>query len=177
MEREARGDDFTVAAVEDKRSLVIGPLTLRGKLDRVDELEDGRRIVIDYKSTADPSGAWLGERPDAPQLPLYLIATEPAAVAIAFAQVKAGEMKFAALAADETLLPVWKSLPDIGWDAQVAEWRRVLVRLATQFATGDAAVQPKNPRTTCRNCDVQPLCRIHERLGAPVPDQDGDDES
>ena len=177
MEREARGEDFSIAAVEDKRSLVIGPLTLRGKLDRVDELEDGRRIVIDYKSSAEPASAWLGERPDAPQLPLYLVATEADAVAIAFAQVKAGAMKFAALAADETLLPVYKSLPDIGWDAQVAEWRAVLERLATQFAAGDAAVLPKHPQKTCRNCDLQPLCRIHERLGAPDPDQDGDDES
>jgi probable DNA repair protein len=177
MEREARGDDFTVAAVEDKRTLAIGPLTLHGKLDRVDELEDGRRIVIDYKSSAAPASAWLGERPDEPQLPLYLIATEPAAAAIAFAQVKAGDMKFTALAADETLLPVWKSLPDIGWEAQVAAWREVLTRLAAQFAAGEAAVQPKNPRTTCRNCDLQPLCRIHERLGTPVPDREGGDES
>jgi probable DNA repair protein len=172
MEREARGDDFTVVAVEDKRTLVIGPLTLRGKLDRVDELENGRRIVIDYKSTAESSSAWLGGRPDAPQLPLYLVATEAAGVAIAFAQVKAGQMKFAALAADETLLPVWKSLPELGWEAQVAAWREVLARLATQFAAGEAAVQPKNPRTTCRNCDLQPLCRIHERLGAPVLERD-----
>jgi hypothetical protein len=177
MEREARGDDFTVAAVEDKRTLAIGPLTLRGKLDRVDELEDGRRIVIDYKSSAAPASAWLGERPDEPQLPLYLIATEPGAAAIAFAQVKAGNMKFAALAADETLLPVYKSLPDIGWEAQVAAWRGVLGALATQFAAGEAAVLPKNPRTTCRNCDLQPLCRIHERLGAPVADAEVDDES
>ena len=176
MEREARGDDFSVAAVEDKRSIVIGPLTLRGKLDRVDELEDGRRIVIDYKSTAAPASAWLGERPDEPQLLLYLVATEPDAVAIAFAQVKAGDMKFTALAADETLLPVWKSLPDIGWDAQVGEWRRVLARLATEFAAGEAAVQPKNPPTTCRNCDLQPLCRIHERLGMVDADQEGGDE-
>ncbi|MBE0615796.1 MAG: PD-(D/E)XK nuclease family protein [Burkholderiales bacterium] len=177
FEREARGDDFRVAAVEDKRRMVIGPLTLRGKLDRVDELEDGRRIVIDYKSTADPTGAWLGERPDAPQLPLYLVASEAEGVAIAFAQVKAGEMKFAALAAEETLLPVKKSLPDAGWDAQVAAWRTVLERLATQFAAGAAAVHPKNPRTSCRNCDVQALCRIHERLGAAVLDRDGDEES
>jgi ATP-dependent helicase/nuclease subunit B len=176
MERDARGDDFSVAAVEDKRRLVIGPLALRGKLDRVDELEDGRRIIIDYKSSADPVSAWLGERPDAPQLPLYLVAGEPAAVAIAFAQVKAGEMKFAALAADETLLPVRKSLPDPGWDGQVAAWREALERLATQFAAGVAAVHPKTPQKTCRNCDVQTLCRIHERLGAAVAEQEGDDE-
>ena len=174
MERDARGDDFTVVAVEDKRQLVIGPLTLRGKLDRVDQLEDGRRLVIDYKFSADSASAWLGERPEAPQLPLYLVASEPAAAAIAFAQVKAGAMKFAALAADETLLPVYKSLPDIGWDAQVAAWRAVLEGLATRFAAGEAAVHPKNPRTTCRNCDLQPLCRIHERLGA-VDAEDSDE--
>jgi len=176
MEREARGDDFSVVAVEDKRNLAIGPLTLRGKLDRVDALADGRRMIIDYKSTAKSSSAWLGERPDEPQLPLYLVATEPDASAIAFAQVKAGAMKFAALAETEALLPVKKSLPDLGWDGQVAEWRRVLARLATQFAAGEAAVQPKNPPTTCRNCDLQPLCRIHERLGAFVANQDGDDD-
>lgn len=177
MEREARGDDFAVVAVEDKRNMVIGPLTLRGKLDRVDELEDGRRIVIDYKSRAEPASAWLGERPDAPQLPLYLIATEADAAAIAFAQVRAGDMRFAALAADETLLPVAKSLPDIGWEAQVAEWRKVLAQLATQFAAGEAAVQPKHPQKTCRNCDAQLLCRIHERLGGMAPEQEGSDES
>ena len=87
-----------------------------------------------------------------------------------------GSSVASAASADETLLPVWKSLPDIGWDAQVAAWREVLARLATQFAAGEAAVQPKNPQTTCRNCGVQPLCRIHERLGARVPDREGVDE-
>ena len=156
----------------------MGPLTLRGKIDRVDELDDGRRIVIDYKSTAKGVKAWLGDRPDEPQLPLYLVASETGARGIAFAQVKAGaqNMKFVALAADETLLPVKKALPEAGWDAQVAEWGRVLERLASQFAAGDAAVQPKKPGTTCRNCDVQPLCRIHERIGA-LDEDDADEES
>ena len=171
-EREQRSDDYSVVAVEDKRTLVMGPLTLRGKIDRVDELDDGRRIVIDYKSTAKAATAWLGERPDEPQLPLYLVASETGARGIAFAQVKAGaqNMKFVAMAADETLLPVKKATPERGWDAQVVEWRRVLERLATQFAAGEAAVQPKKTGLTCRNCDVQPLCRIHERIGAPDED-------
>lgn len=176
MERDARGDDFRVVALEDKRSLAIGALTLRGKLDRVDELDDGRRIVIDYKSSAPGAPAWLGERPDAPQLPLYLIASEPAAAAIAFAQVKAGAMKFTALAADETLLPVARSLPEAGWEAQLSEWRAVLARLAGEFAAGQAQVAPKIAQKTCRNCGLQPLCRIHERLNAAGADEESDDE-
>ncbi len=41
-------------------------------------LPDGRTIIIDYK-TGGPSSvkAWLGARPDEPQLPLYLVASEP----------------------------------------------------------------------------------------------------
>jgi hypothetical protein len=38
-------------------------------------------------------------------------------------------------------------------------------------------VQPKNVQKTCRNCDLQPLCRIHARLGALGADPDGDHES
>ncbi len=165
LERAQRGD-FSVAAVEEQRQLVVGPLTLSGNLDRVDALEDGRRIVIDYKSSAEPASAWLSDRPDAPQLPLYLTASEPAGAAIAFAQVKPGDMKFTLFAAEDGLLPARNALPEHGWEAQLAEWRRVLARLATEFAQGEAAVAPKDARMSCRNCDLQPLCRIHERLGA-----------
>ncbi len=185
MERNHRSDHYSVVAVEDQRTLAMGPLSLRGKIDRVDELDDGRRIVIDYKSSANSAGAWLGERPDEPQLPLYLLASETGAQGIAFAQVKAGaqNMKFVALASDDLLLPVRKAVPEAGWDAQRAEWGRVLERLAGQFAAGEAAVQPKKPGLTCRNCEVQPLCRIHQRVAAPAADEndhgeaEGSDES
>ncbi|HTD91938.1 MAG TPA: hypothetical protein VK663_14830, partial [Burkholderiales bacterium] len=46
----------------------------------------------------------------------------------------------------------------------VTAWRADLARLAAGFVAGDAAVDPKNYPQTCRYCDVQPFCRIHERL-------------
>src|ERR1019366_5722903 len=96
------------------------------------------------------AGAMRGERPDEPQLPLYLVAAEPAAAAVAFAQVKAGDMKFAALARDGDLLPGVKAFAESfyrdrygSWQQVVDAWRADLARIAAGFAGGDARVDPK----------------------------------
>lgn len=170
--------DFSVHAIESKRTIAIGGLEFNGRLDRVDETADGRRVIIDYKTGASGAAAWLGTRPDEPQLPLYLLAAEPAAKAIAFAQVRTGDMKFVALAAGEGILPGARTLPDgrlaraaDTWEAQLVAWRTELERLAQEFAHGVAAVDPMPG--ACEYCDLKPLCRIHEREpGAGESDED-----
>jgi len=148
----------------------------------VDMLPDGSRIVIDYKATAPGAGAWLSPRPEEPQLPLYLVAGEAGAAAIAFAQVKAGEVKFVSLARDESVLPNAKvpkgeegAAPGARWQAQVAVWGRELERLAVEFVAGDARVDPKQPGKTCNGCDLHALCRIHERTA--LYDEEGENGS
>src|SRR6185295_2826429 len=112
LDLERLRGDFSVFDTEAKRTIEIGGLRLGGRLDRVDETAGGERIVIDYKTRAPGASAWLGERPDEPQLPLYPLAAEPGARAIAFAQVKAGDMRFVALAADKDILPGAQGLPN-----------------------------------------------------------------
>lgn len=164
----ARGD-FAVRAVEERREIGIGPLRLAVRLDRVDETAAGR-IVIDYKTGRPAVSSMLGARPEEPQLPLYLTAAEPGAAAVAFAQVRAGDMRFVGLAREEGLLPgartpaeAARSGAEATWDEQVAFWRAELERLAADFAAGDARVDPKRPAHTCRGCGVRALCRIDER--------------
>ncbi|SFW25099.1 PD-(D/E)XK nuclease family protein [Nitrosovibrio sp. Nv17] len=172
---------FTVVAVEDSRDIEIGGLRLSARLDRVDELDDGRRIVIDYKTRMSSVQVMLGERPDEPQLPLYLVAGEAAAVALAFAQVRPGDMRWIALARDADLLPgtgVWSG-PRLderhgSWETLVDAWRSDLARIAAGFRDGDARVDPKVPSHTCRTCDLQPLCRIDERLQRVLHPQYGE---
>ncbi len=170
LDLERLRGDFSVFATEAKRTIEVGGLQLTGRLDRVDETADGERIVIDYKTRAPGAGAWVGERPDEPQLPLYLLAAEPSARAIAFAQVKAGDMKFVALAAEKDLVPGAQVLPngrlkraEQSWGAQVEAWKLELGRLARGFSDGEASVDPKPG--ACEYCDQKPFCRIHEREG------------
>ncbi|MDH3286768.1 MAG: PD-(D/E)XK nuclease family protein [Betaproteobacteria bacterium] len=171
LEVEKQRGGFTVLATEDKRRIEIGGLALNARLDRVDQTDDGRRVVIDYKTGAASPGAMLGERPDEPQLPLYVVGAEPDVAAVAFAQVKAGEMRFAALARDDDLLPDTKAYSETryrdrygSWQEMLVAWRADLASLASGFAAGDARVDPKHYPETCRYCDVKPFCRVYERL-------------
>ncbi len=178
LEAEKRRGGFTVLATEDKRRIETGGLSLETRLDRVDRTDDGRRVVIDYKTGKASPGDLLGERPDEPQLPLYLTGAEPEAVAAAFAQVRAGDMKFAGLARDPDLLPGVRTLPDgklkqaaASWGQQVEAWRAAMARIAAGFAAGEAEVDPKRYPHTCRLCDVKPFCRIYERLENPLDEE------
>jgi probable DNA repair protein len=174
LEIERTRGDFTVLPVEDARTVSVGPLALAVRLDRVDETAAGARVVIDYKTGPVALGALLRPRLEEPQLPLYATAAEPGAAAAAFGQVRAGEMKFVGLAREEGVLPDVKTPADAArngaradWAAQVAFWRGELEALAAEFAAGRADVAPRRGLETCRECGVQPLCRIHERSGAP----------
>lgn len=177
LEEDRGRGAFRVLAVEDPRGMAIGGLQLRARLDRVDETGDGRRILIDYKTGKANAGDMLGARPEEPQLPLYLLTAEPDAAAVAFAQVRAGRMGYAGLARDADLLPGIKALAETRqgeahpqWADLVAAWRSDLERIARDFAGGVAWVDPKRYPQTCQYCDLQPLCRIRERLGEPVTD-------
>lgn len=175
LNEDKKRGGFTVIAIEDKRSIEIGGVTLTTRLDRVDELDDGRRVVIDYKTRAPHVVSMLGDRPEEPQLPLYLITAELGAVAVAFAQVKTGEMRFAGFARDSDVLPGTKAFSESrhgdqygSWDNLVAAWRTTVANIAADFFSGHAKVDPKKYPHTCSNCDVRALCRIYERIGGEV---------
>ncbi len=165
---------FAVVHAEEKRTLEVGGLSLNGRIDRMDRLEDGTHAIIDYKtgSRATPND-WMGERPDQPQLPLYAVTATENVTAVAFAKLKTGDMKFAGFSLQENAIPGVK--PAKSWPGLMQYWKTELESLASGFAQGEARVDPKKGLATCRNCDLQPLCRVHERLNS-LADADGEGE-
>ena len=180
LELELQRAPFEVVNVEQDTRLVIGDVEFTARLDRVDELEDGRRVIIDYKGGQASINTWAGDRPDEPQLPLYAVTHPEPVAAVTFARLKRGrDFGFAGLAESEHILPdtrafdqdrrAKKFVPDRdaqtgaippSWEGMFAGWREVLENLANEFRRGVASVSPK-PRA-CDWCDQQPLCRIHE---------------
>lgn len=150
---------FTVVATESERTIAIGALQLSGRIDRLDRLADGSHALIDYKTGNVTRADWLGERPNDPQLPLYAVTAAEDIGAVAFARLKAGEMKYSGYAREQGFVDKAKD-----WNALVAGWKAELETLAGGFAAGDARVDPKKLAQTCRLCDLQPLCRVHEKL-------------
>ncbi len=62
---------FTVLETEKKTNVSIAGLPLHLRLDRVDRLNDGSLLVIDYKTGDAKAKSWDLPRPDDVQLPLY----------------------------------------------------------------------------------------------------------
>jgi ATP-dependent helicase/nuclease subunit B len=179
LEYERTRLPFRVAGTEVRSDVNVAGLTLTLRLDRVDTLEDGSQLVIDYKSGDVGPGAWAGDRPDDVQLPLYAafaMANEPLE-GLAFARVRPGDTKFYGRVRTPGAL-VHPGLDARGknplTDEQLEEWRRLIERLGEAFVAGEARVDPKDGFKTCEKCHLQAVCRIYENqpLDSIVAEED-----
>ncbi len=172
LEVERQRDHFTVLEHERRISLTLAGLTLTGQIDRLDRLEDGGLMLLDYKTgSAGSRTDWYPEaRLADPQLPAYAVSMDPAPDAVAFARVLADKPKFDGLSRDATGTPgvgpvaeETRKFADVdSWEALLDGWRAHLEALAEDFRAGRAEVDPRKP-DTCRYCHLHALCRIGER--------------
>ena len=197
---------FTVVSREEMlRDVRIGPMRLNIRVDRVDRVplshpqNDGEpkevptagEVILDYKTGLASTADWLGDRPDAPQLPLYAVVsatTEEAAEAgeavapplagIAFASLRLGkDMGLHGYQACEGVLPKAAKMKTASLEAQVEEWRKVLIALAEEFYSGEARVSPKQYPKSCSYCEQRLLCRLDPaKLNAAATDADDDSD-
>ena len=93
---ESKRVPFEIDALEMKiPNISVGGLSLNLRVDRIDRLPGGERLLIDYKSGEVRSSMWKTPRMDEPQLPVYAIYGGLENVAgILFAQIRAGDQEF-----------------------------------------------------------------------------------
>lgn len=168
---EAAREPFVVIAREKSQQMTLHALQFNLKIDRIDELANHKKLIIDYKTGKhNDINSWFGERPDEPQLPLYALIDPEQTIAISFAQVAPGQHRFKGVSGCDIHLPGIKVIETVKnaaattWTAQLAAWTQVLTQLSYDFCHGVATVTPKNPPETCTWCALKPLCRIHETL-------------
>ncbi len=172
---------FAVMGREEPRPVSVAGVRVETRLDRVDRLEDGSHVVLDYKTSREVDAAdWRGERPDEPQLPLYAASGRGDVAAVAFAQLTARQVRFEGLSRTAGVLPGVPQLAESkearhypGWGGMLESWRAVLEALAREYLAGHAAVAPKNYPETCRHCDFPTLCRVRELMDrGPAAEED-----
>jgi probable DNA repair protein len=176
LQQDAQRAPFTVEWVEEPRVVDVGGVQTRIVLDRVDRLADGTFAVIDYKTGANAQpAAWMGERPELPQLPLYVRAIGQDQVsAVAFGVVCTGNTEYRGFARDGAVFPQLKPFDAAkapfqdyaNWGDLLDTWNRRLESLAREHAQGDARLAP-NPTRACRYCHLAGVCRSAQALLAP----------
>ena len=171
----SRPEDFSVVAVEERHELCLDGIEATVVIDRIDQLADGKRLVIDYKTGSKVDArSWAAVRITEPQLPIYAaFAVNPHPLAgAAFAQVRSDKLGFVGVTEQAGLLPRVKALDEArrrypeaefpDWPALIAHWRTSLLAIAGEIRAGDARVVFADQRDLALS-PVLPLLRLAER--------------
>ena len=165
LDAERRRQPFEVERLEHGAHLLRANLDFSVRIDRVDRLADGARVLIDYK-TGNAGADWRGARPDNPQLPIYALLHPEALVAVAYGRVNAGECGFIAESERRGIFKersgpsALEGEPNLG--SLIEVWSLRIETLAADFAAGRAAVAPT--LAACKTCRLQGLCRVPAAL-------------
>ncbi|HET9087272.1 MAG TPA: PD-(D/E)XK nuclease family protein [Acidobacteriaceae bacterium] len=191
LQREKARSSFTVRELEHEiENAEIGGISFRCRIDRIDQTGHGD-VLLDYKTGCVTANDCAGDRPDQPQLPAYAVLQNEASAeslpiaGIAFAGLHPRKTEFTVIAAQPSVFarqaedPVARkadarsSLSPEAMHEQLADWKITLTRLAEQFRSGNAIVDPKNGSQTCNYCSQALLCRIRDAKGSmPSPEEE-----
>jgi len=148
--------------LEENFEIPVGDWILSGKIDRLDEAEDGRAFVIDYKYSPAATTKKKLKDENLLQAPLYMMAAER------FFHVKPTGMFYIGLKA---------GIEYVGWSEPVilnsdplpphwvAEAEKKALRIVDEIRAGRVEVKPANP-DHCRFCDARDVCRVEVRGAA-----------
>ena len=194
QEREFPRSNFEVIDTEREVELEIESMKFSLTVDRIDQLDSGEQVLIDYKTgSGNKPSDWMQERPQNPQLPLYSLVQEQVD-GLGFAEINRNKAQFKGIASRADLLPGLNTPKpgDIESAVEVAEsdqqdpwlmtrglWRERIAALAHEIKSGLAIVNPQ--KNACNYCDLAGMCRIDpqrlEEVLAEDPYEQSEDET
>ena len=173
----ARPMGFAVQAVERKQTIPIENILITLAVDRVDQLQDGRLLVMDYKTgSAIDFKNWAKANITEPQLPIYaaFLMGDAEVAAVCFAKVTTDKAGFSGIAASKDVIKgplvldetkgrnVFNEADFPDWPSVLAHWKASIIATAQSIKAGDAAVKFENEKQMTY-CEVLPLLRLAER--------------
>ena len=162
---------FSVIETEKKYSVKIDRINFNVKIDRIDQYEDGSRLVIDYKTGGEaPISQWKKSPITSLQMPIYIAFTSVKKISAAgIGYIHNKDVKLVGLSsyAQE---PIDGGLKDCStskkdedqWQCLINSWCVDIHKLASNYLSGDASVI-YTKEDEFKYCAVKPLLRIAER--------------
>jgi len=165
---------FSVIESEKKYPVKIDRISFNVTIDRIDQYEDGSRLIIDYKTggEAPPVSQWKKSPITSLQMPIYIVCTgvqNISAAGIGYIHNKdvqlVGLSSYAQEPTDGMITVFSKEklkIPEDQWSKLITSWGVDIHKLASAYLSGDARVI-YNKEDELKYCSVKPLLRIAER--------------
>ncbi|MCC5867235.1 MAG: PD-(D/E)XK nuclease family protein [Gammaproteobacteria bacterium] len=165
---------FIVEHLEYRVSLTLGDIRLSGRADRIDRLDAGNTLLIDYKSGQPRHTGLVPPRLDAPQLPAYALVLGEEVAGMGFVSLRSDRVGFFGVGSEAMTTPgswrSWRVLSHQEWAELMATWRAEITALAEAFAAGDARLNLDDVQAAAGDYAV--FTRIHE-IPAVMEPSDG----
>jgi RecB family exonuclease len=159
LELERQRQPFRVEHCERELQWQAHGAQLRLRIDRTDVLEEGSRLLLDYKSGAAGSIRLHEGELEPLQLALYvcaLVAQGEQVAAAALLGLKPAELGFAGISSGAQL-PRVRLKQTADWPALQQRWQVDLAGLMQRHLSGEASLAAD--ASVCRQCHLTPLCR------------------
>jgi probable DNA repair protein len=145
-------DDFVIQQLEAPIELAIDQVRLRLRIDRIDRLENGEVVVIDYKSGRRRQVLNSSREPDDMQLVAYAFGLDDPVAGLAFVNVDSRQVDLSGAGRFFT--------PDLDWDSDLSRWKNEIRGAVLDLQKGDVRLNNALPIKTGRFFGL--LSRIRE---------------
>ena len=146
-----------VAATEGVLDTVLNDMQLSLRVDRIDRLDDGSVVILDYK-TGMPKQFLDGDgEPKDMQLVVYAIAAEDPVAGLGLVNVDSRAVSINGAGRGLT--------PDLDWDDALAAWTREVEVAASELKIGDIRVDRLQTDQRARTLSLLSRIREHRRDG------------
>ena len=147
--------EFSVRELEEPAQLDLGPVTLRMRLDRVDQpASESGALVLDYKTGREiPLSGLNPERLRSSQLPAYALVT-PDVSGVGYVFLSGRQRTVKGICDPQADIPGKEKLPKLmpiskhrdfrqyaSWESVLAAWRGALEKAAMDLSRGDARIE------------------------------------
>jgi exodeoxyribonuclease-5 len=168
---------FKVVACEAQRNLEIEGVSIKLVVDRIDELEDGRQLIMDYKTgSAVDYKNWGQEIITEPQLPIYaaFALKDQELAGVCFAKVRWDKPGFSGVLVEPKLIKgpygftesrgrkIFNEEQFPSWSSIISYWHDKISATVLSLKAGDAKVQVEDEKHLAY-CEVMPILRVAER--------------
>ena len=163
-----RNIDFDVLSVEKKINIIINGMKIRLRIDRIDQLADGKIIIIDYKTSKNFNiRNLLQKNITEVQLPIYAVYEKSDAISIALVNNHKCELKSISSMAHWiesnyplTLEKVLISSKDMSIPKTFKDlknfWKKQFEEKIFSFKSGNITITPSHQ--SCQYCKFDAIC-------------------